>query len=211
VYLSVGVQQPLDGGTGGVQGLAEISGAIGDLSVEAAIRTEDSLPGRDENEVAWLGARYRLWSEEDGVFDVGPGLRIGVPTSDGGPSFQAEAGVAAGGRAGMWRWLTSVTFDLDGAPVAYAYVPGVAAGVSVEPLAWFRAFASLDGSARQVRVAPVATEATTLERRFDGGLTVGAEAGKVFFGGLLVRATPFEAPAPALQFAASLGLRGEGP
>jgi hypothetical protein len=209
VYLSVGVQQPLDGAAAGVQGLAEITGSIGDLSVEAAIRTEDSLPDRNENEVAWLGARYRVWSEEDGLLDVGPGVRLGIPTSDGGPSFQAEAGVAAGGRLGMWRWLGSVTFDLDGAPVAYGYVPGLAAGVSLEPMTWFRAFAALDGSARQVRSQPVGSEASTLERRFDGGLTVGAEAGKVVFGGLFVRATPFEAPSPALQFAASLGFRGE--
>jgi hypothetical protein len=201
-FVSTAVEQPL-AGSGSFQGLIQVSGNVEALSLEASVRSEDSVAGRSSNEVAWLGGRYRVLELSDGSFELGPALRFGIPTSDLGPSFQAELGAAAGGRAGIFRWLASMTFDLDGAPAAYAYVPGLALGLMVEPLRWFRAYVALDGYATQVPNTESSAE------RFAGGLSLGAEAGKWVFGAVGARATPFESPAAALSFYAALGVRAE--
>lgn len=201
-FISAAVEQPL-AGSGSYQGLVQVSGNFDALSLEASVRSEDSVVGRSSNEIAWLGGRYRVLEFSDGSFELGPALRFGIPTSDLGPSFQAELGAAAGGRAGMFRWLASMTFDLDGDPAAFAYVPGLALGLMVEPLRWFRAYAALDGYATKV------PNTQTSGERFAGGLSVGAEAGKWVFGAVGARATPFESPAAALSFYAALGVRAE--
>ncbi len=214
IYASIATVQPIGVDRGeaaepGVQGLMEITGNIEMVSLEAAFRTNDSSTDRSENEIAWVGARYRIVELDEGLLDVGPGLRLGFPTADGGPSFQAELGVAAAGRKDMWGWIADVVFDVDGEPIAYPYVPSLATGVVVQPLAWFRAFAAVDlyATHKVVNELGIITEGS--DPRFAGGLSLGAEAGHFIFGSLGLRATPFEAPRQDITFTAALGLRTE--
>ena len=214
IYASIATVRPIGVDSGeasepGVQGLMEIAGNIETVSLEAAFRTNDSTTARSENEIAWIGARYRIVELDEGLLDVGPGLRLGFPTADGGPSFQAELGVAAAGRKGMWGWIADVVVDVDGEPVAYPYVPSLATGVLVQPMPWFCAFAAIDLYATRKLVNELGIITDGLDPRFAGGLSLGAEAGHFIFGALGLRATPFEAPRQDLTFTAALGLRTE--
>lgn len=214
IYASVATMQPIGVETGeasepSVQGLIEIAGNIETVTLEAAFRTNDSTTARSENEIAWVGARYRLIELDEGLLDVGPGLRLGFPTADGGPSFQADVGVAAAGRKGMWGWIADVVFDVDGEPVAYPYVPSLATGLVVQPMPWFRAFAAIDLYATRKVVNELGIITDAADPRFAGGLSLGAEAGHIVFGALGVRATPFESPKQNITFTAALGLRTE--
>ena len=174
---------------------------VGPVGLEASFERDDSRAGASDGDVAWLGARARLVDLGDGAFELGPGMRIGVPTSGGQQTFQGEVGLSAGGRLGMLSLLGNVDFDLDGAPTAYVLVPIVAFGAALDPLEWLRTYAVLDGSS--VRPSPGA-DALGI-----GGLTIGAEAGRYLFGGASVRVMPFESPSASLSATLTIGVREE--
>ncbi|HTJ81386.1 MAG TPA: FecR domain-containing protein [Polyangiaceae bacterium] len=182
-----------------MRGLA--TAAVGPVGLEASFESDDSRAGPSDGDVAWLGARARLVDVDRGAFELAPGVRFGIPMSRSDQSFQADAGIALGGRIGVVSLLGDVDFDLDGAPTAWVLVPVVAFGAAIDPLEWLRAYAVVDASS--YRAEPHADALGV------GGLTLGAEAGRTFFGGASARVMPFESPESTFSATIVVGVRQE--
>lgn len=200
--VSAGLEQRFEGDAPNGQVLVQASGNLGPLSMDASVRSDDTSDGPGTNEFAWLGLRYRMYQSNDGLLQVGAGLRGGMPSTSDAGGYQLETGIALGGRYGIFTWLVSTDFDLDGDTAAFRFVPSGAAGVALDPLSWLRVFSVID--AYSLRVSGALTDVNA-----GGGLTLGAEAGHYVFGSLAVRVTPFDAPFAAVAAHAALGFRME--
>ena len=202
-WVSGALEAPFDGRAANLALRGNATTHVGPVGLEASFEADDSREGPSSSDVAWLGARARLLDVDDGAFELGPGLRLGAPTSDGG-TFHAEAGISMGARFDLGSILGNVDFDLDGAPTPYAFIPNVAIGAAIDPVRWLRVFGLVDGFG-----VDVATADGPRDARAGAGLSVGLEAGEWVFGGASARVMPFDAPGSAFSAQISVGIREE--
>jgi hypothetical protein len=202
-WVSGGLGVPFEGGGANLALRGSATTHVGPVGLEASFESDDTERGPSLADVVWLGARARIIHVDGGAFELGPGLRLGAPTSDGG-TFHAEAGISLGARLGLASLLGNVDFDLDGVPTPYAFIPNVAIGGALDPARWLRLFALVDGFGVSVPVAGGDDAA-----RAGAGLSLGAEAGRWVFGGASVRVMPFDAPDAAFSAQLSVGVREE--
>jgi len=183
------------------------SGAVGPLGLDVALRSDTTGPGPD-NGSAWLGLRGRVLRLGLGRFEIGPWLRLGLPTSSDGVPARLEPGLAAGGALGRFTWLANAGARLrladdggaSGAPVTQGFL---LAGGTFDPLPWLRLHALFD--THVVHRDDGAND-------FLGGLSAGVEAGKTIFGAFALRASPLpDAGEGALSAQIAVGFRQGSP
>jgi hypothetical protein len=168
------------------QGQVRVSGAIGALGLDAALRSNASGQATPDAG-AWLGARYRLLRIGQARFELAPSLRLGLPMASGGAPARIEGAIAAGGAAGRFTWLADLGArirlrdddGIGGAPVAQGFL---LAGATADANAWLRVHALVDAHV-------LGTDASGA--KFVGGLGAGLEVGGPFFGAASVRVSPF--------------------
>lgn len=183
---------------------ARASGAIGRFGVDASF---GYVFGSDkpENRTAWLGGQVRALRLDASAFELGFGLRAGIPVAGDEPA-RIEPSIAIGGAAGEVTWLgnagTRIRLSDSGGPSGVPAAQAFAIlGASFDLFTWLRTHAELDGSLYFDEV--VKTPAA-------GGVTVGMEAGRSFFGGISMRVSPHDgAGQRSVAGQLSLGFRDE--
>jgi len=184
----VGVSGGVTAGGPVLQGSARVSGSLGALGLDALVvttpledeaRAEETLDERPRTEnVAWLGARYRLLRRGVSELEVAPILRLGLPLASQ-QGFRLDLGAAVGGARGRMTWLGNAgarfrLVDNDaGLPTVHPYV---LMGGSYDVLAWMRAYAVAEA---HVLVSVGVGDARAVVVPF--GLTAGVEMGGPVF------------------------------
>lgn len=168
------------------QAQARVSGSIGPLGLDAAVRSGASGdPALGSG--GWAGARVRVLRLGRSELELAPALRAGFPLAASGPAARLEPSLAAGGAIGRLSWLVNggarVRLEDDGGasgvPSAHGFL---LAGVTYDPAPWLRLHAAVDG--HLLYDTPIVDEPVR------GGISVGAEAGGPIFGGAAVRVGP---------------------
>jgi hypothetical protein len=186
-------------GGGGRASFGELraTGALDPVGIDASVAYR-FLGDRADSSV-WLGGRWRALRALDGRFELGPALRVSLPTAAGSPALRIEPAVLGGGALGKVTWLVNLggRFRLgedEGDPASDAsdasdvtasitpvWQPFGILGATVEPLPWLRLYGALDGYLLGGG-RPLSGGA---------GLTLGLEGGEgVMFAGLGGRVSP---------------------
>lgn len=163
---------------------ARASGALGRFGVDASFGYVFGAD-RPESSAAWLGGQVRALRLEASMLELGFALRAGIPVAGDEPA-RLEPSLAIGGASGEITWLGNAgarvrLSDSGGASnVAQAQAFAIL-GASFDLFTWLRTHAALDGSLffDEAAKTPAA-----------GGVTVGLEAGRSFFGGVSMRVSP---------------------
>lgn len=137
-----------------LQGYARASGALGRWGLEALVDAppfESAYPASADypptENMAWLGARYRVLRRGDAELEIAPVLRFGLPMVWGGQPLRFDLAGAIGGNRGRWTWLANLggTFALErGTPIIPRFSPYLVAGGTYDVLEWLRAYAAAD-------------------------------------------------------------------
>lgn len=188
------LERDLVGGDLDGQGRLFASGAIGPVSLDGAVLSDDLSSPEQHHETAWLGGRVRVLRLGQSELELAPVARIGLGLGDA--SVLGMAGAAIGGVEGHFSWLCDVLFHFR-PDAAAPYVPAFVGGVTFEPVPWLRTFATIDAFG-----ADVADDA-----RFGGGLSLGAEAGTFVYGHASARLSPFDAPLGGIGGTLAIGVR----
>lgn len=163
------------------------SGALGRFGVDASFGYAfgGDQPSLAIGGAAWLGGQVRALRLDASVLELGFGLRAGVPVQGGDPA-RLEPSLAIGGAAGEVTWLANAgarvrLAESGGASGVPQAQPFAVVGASFDVFDWMRTHAELDGSLLFDEAAKTPAA---------GGVTVGVEAGRGFFGGVSVRVSP---------------------
>jgi hypothetical protein len=197
---AAGVAMGTGGGGRASFGELRASGALGPVGIDASVVYR--LLGDRPDSSVWLGGRWRALRAEGGRFELGPALRVSLPTAEGSPALRIEPAVLGGGALGKVTWLVNLggRFRLsedEGDPASDAsdaaaraasiasitpvWQPFAILGATVEPLPYLRLYGALDGYVFGGG-RPLAGGA---------GLTLGLEGGEgVLFAGIGGRVSP---------------------
>lgn len=136
-----------------LQGNVRASGSIGRFGVDTMVESppfENAYPAivdypATEN-MAWLGARYRVYRRADAAIEVAPTVRLGLPMVWRGQPLRLDVGGAVGGTRGRASWLVNAggLFVLGDTPLVPRFSPYVVAGGTYDLLEWLRAYAAAD-------------------------------------------------------------------
>lgn len=167
------------------QANGRVSGSFGALGLDALIVTTpfeggsaDTMPGSVPTEdMAWLGARYRVFERGDSELEIAPLLRVGLPLENG-RDFMFDLGGTVGGAQGRMTWVVNAgaRFLLEKPSAQIPWVqPYLLVGATYDPLRWLRAYVVADAHV----LATIGQTGTVV---VPYGLTAGVEAGgSVFF------------------------------
>ena len=166
------------------QANGRVSGSFGALGLDALIVTTpferadaDEVPGSVPTEdMAWLGARYRVLSRGASELEIAPLFRIGLPLENQ-RDLMFDLGGAAGGASGRMTWVANagVRFLLREPPARIPWVqPYLLVGATYDPLRWLRAYVVADAHVLAT-VGPLGSVVVPY------GLTAGVEAGGPVF------------------------------
>ncbi|MBI4701411.1 MAG: hypothetical protein HY744_09665, partial [Deltaproteobacteria bacterium] len=184
---------------------AHLVGVIEPLAVEARLGTNALGEPRPTDAGAWLGARWRAF-ELGRPLELGPALRLGLPTSSTSAPARLELGGAAGGSHGRWTWLGDVgaRFALQDDARRTAVPDGqafIVLGGTYQAARWLRAYSLLDLHAMTYPGDDVAA--------VRGGLGLGLETATTVFGDLGLRLTPWEDLGGHVYGQIAVGIRSE--
>jgi len=136
------------------QGNVRASGSIGRLGVDALVESppyENAYSASADypatQNMAWLGARYRVVRRGDAALEIAPTLRIGLPMVLRGQPFRLDVGAAVGGSRGRGSWLVNAggLFAIGGdTPLVPRFSPYLVAGGTYDLLDWLRVYSAAD-------------------------------------------------------------------
>ncbi|MBK7585453.1 MAG: FecR domain-containing protein [Myxococcales bacterium] len=190
-----------EAGRFGSQLATRASGSLGSFGFDGLVTTSE-LDGVAADSAAWLTLHWRPISNDN--VSLGPALQVGLPMTALSPPSRVGLGFAAGGFADRFQWLVNLggrapleySVDRRPAPDAQGYLLG---GGGYEVNEWARLYAVVDGHA----VVDTVDDAVVGR----GGLTLGAEFGRRVFGGVALRASPWDDAGGHVIGQLALGLR----
>ncbi|MDI3290121.1 FecR domain-containing protein [Polyangium sp. 15x6] len=166
------------------QANGRVSGSFGPLGLDAlivttpferadAVQVPGSVPTED---MAWLGARYRVLQRGASELEIAPLFRIGVPLEHR-RDLMFDVGAAAGGAEGRMTWVANAgaRFMLEEPSAQIPWVqPYLLIGATYDPLHWLRAYVVADAHV----LATIGQNGTVV---VPYGLMAGVEAGGSVF------------------------------
>ena len=187
-------------------GQAHVSavGRIGDFAVDARIPTDAIGETGVVDPSAWAGVRWSaIAHDRDGGLGVEPALRLGVPMAADHTSLRLEPAIAIGALAGKWTWAVDVGLrqrlenpdDRAPTPSTHGFL---VAGATFDAAQWLRLYGSMDGH--------VFDQDDWLGR---AALGVGGETKGTLFGGLGLRASPWNDAGGVVSGHLVFGVRDE--
>jgi hypothetical protein len=134
------------------------------------------------------------------TLQAGPSLELGIPLTDQGPGTRVGLGIGAGARWGRVGWIANLGGRLalksarrrSSVPDGQGYL---LTGGTYDVMPWIRGYSVLD-----LHAWPGPATAR-------GGLSVGAELGHALFGGVALRASPWDDAGGTLLGQLSVGVR----
>ena len=170
--------------TGGVfQGNVRASGAVGALGLDALVQTTPLAPDvpvdatyPPQENMGWLGVRYRAYRSGPSTVEAGPSLRLGLPLIRTGQSTRLDLGGAVGGASGRGTWLLNAGAQvlLSGQDSQFPGVqPYFLGGGTYDLVDWLRVYGALDLHV----LATLGDGQMVVPYGFSGGL----EAGRTVF------------------------------
>jgi FecR protein len=177
------------------------SGRLGGFGFDGRVLSRE-LAGAPADSSAWFTLRWR--PAQIGRIELGPAVELGVPLAALSPPARVGMGLAFGGRAEHVTWLANVggralvAYDSSrrAAPDAQGFLLG---GATYDLTSWLRSYALLDAHA----LVHPDTDAFALR----GGLSLGAEVGASVFGGVALRASPWDDDSGHVMGQLSIGVR----
>ena len=166
------------------QANGRVSGAFGALGLDALIVTTPferadaaEVPGSVPTEdMAWLGARYRVLTRGDSELEIAPLFRVGLPLENQ-RNVMFDVGGAAGGAIGRMTWVANAgaRFVLKEPSARIPWVqPYALIGITYDPFSWMRTYIVADA-----HVLATIGEVGAVVVPY--GLTAGVEAGGSVF------------------------------
>jgi FecR protein len=192
-----------DDGPAGQLHIAAV-GRIGDFALDTRIASDPLGVERGADGAAWAGAHWTVVDvQPEGRIGIEPSLRFGIPMSGAGPDARMEPAIAVGSLAGRWTWAIDVGLrqrledDEDRAPTPSTH-GFLMAGGTYDATTWLRLFGVLDGH--------LLKDEELLGR---AGFGVGGETTGTLFGGLALRAAPWEDAGGMVSGHLTVGVRDE--